>query len=300
MCVIAYKAKNVRFPSDSNIEDMWENNSDGAGIMWRREDGLIQYEKGFMKLKALKEWIAKNREWLEEVECALHFRITTHGGTSQGNCHPFVIGDDDSHSLWGIAKRILMHNGILGIKPRKSDISDSAELALRISEYVNPIDPLITLNEQLSGNRIIVMDENGTHFFGDDFKKSTEKGNEGILYSNLNHECSTKGFLGFGKRVSEEVGTMWDDIKGTFVDIASKREIPISRVDPNDLSYDDYEIWEALYYEDMEVDDICSKYGLTRDDYSNMEAEAEALGMDTEEYIMKFFDMDDEPVRACS
>lgn len=205
MCVICHKPKDVRFPDYELIDAMWEENPHGAGAMWYGDDGLVHWKKGFMTLKGFKRWVRKNIDWLEEVECALHFRITTHGGTSRGNCHPFVCDwNADPHLEQGKAECVLMHNGILPITPRSEDISDSAELALRIGQFVNPNDGLELLDEFIeTGNRIITFSKVGTAFFGDKFKpmpdaKEYEK-YKGLTFSNLNFEDTMSGCGWYGR-----------------------------------------------------------------------------------------------------
>lgn len=191
MCVICHKPKNVRFPDFDLIDAMWAENPHGAGAMWYDNDGLVHFKKGFMTLKGFKRWVRKNIKWLEEVECALHFRITTHGGTSAGNCHPFVCDmDADPHQLDGKAECILMHNGVLPITPRQKDISDSAELALKVGRFVNPNDALDVVDELVEGNRIITFSiKDGTRTFGDrfvtidDIDRDLEK-YKGLTFSN--------------------------------------------------------------------------------------------------------------------
>lgn len=286
MCVIAYKAKDVRFPSKERVEEMWDANPDGAGIMWRdNKTNKIRFVKGFMRLNKLNKWIAKNRKWLEEVECALHFRITTHGGTSKGNCHPFVCDcDTDSHLLSGEADFVMMHNGVLPITPRKHDISDSAELALRIGRYQNPIDVMDVMDELCRGSRIIVMGPEGTMTYGDKFVTVQ---NDGLLYSNDHfvgygdwyglryanmrpsgftrranpidtsgiRTTDHKGIVKIGDvmdKVSEkfQLGAsqtiIYDQNQGEFINPYTENVIPLEDVDPDMLSSHDYDIYLDL------------------------------------------------------
>lgn len=284
MCVIAYKAKGVKFPSEKSVREMWAKNPDGAGVMWRAKGGEIRFRKGFMELKDLESFIAENRAELGGSEVAIHFRITTHGGTCPKNCHPFVIGDNP-HIMSGSAKRILMHNGILPLIPRRNDISDTGEMAIRLGDFSSPRDALARFNECLKGNRILLMDEKGTHFFGDEFKRSTNKENEGILYSNLNHEFSAS--CGFGS---------WWDSKGgygercrfdgkAFKNVVTGKTVAIEDVDPDWLSDRDYEVWESAMGDDFEAREYARSLGITLAEFRDLEAEAESFGMSVDEYI---------------
>lgn len=310
MCVIAYKAKGVRFPSKERIEDMWETNPDGAGVMWRDNvTNKIKFVKGFMHLKQLNKWIDKNLKWLEEVECALHFRITTHGGTSKGNCHPFVCDCNvDPHLLAGEADFVMMHNGVLPIKPRTADISDSAELALRIGDYEDPMLCLDLMDELLHGNRVICMGKDGTMMYGDAFVDCCH---DGIMYSNDHflHHFPSYGYTGYSKWLDnyylrmrpaavnegstvkigdvidsalsdtkieaanddENYGWWWDKKFCVWRD-AFGSEVTIDCVDPDFLSAEDYD----EYYSQTEGG---------RDEMDKLIEEAEYYGMNIEDYM---------------
>lgn len=303
MCVIAYKAKEKKFPTEKRVREMWTANPDGAGVMWRDNNtNKIHFVKGFMRLKKLEQWIKENREWLEEVECALHFRITTHGGTSQGNTHPFVCDNDvDPHLLQGEADYVMMHNGVLPIVPSRADISDSGELALRIGAYANPMDIMDILDPFVKGNRILVMGKEGTMTYGDNF---VTVGDDGILYSNDNFDLDFGDYYGWGDRhygfyhpvigaptttTSEgkddagenpsdgatkgECQIIWDSDQCEFVNPYTEDVIPIGDVDPDMLSARDYEIYLDLTSDDEDV-------------YSpELIEEAHYYGMSVKEYL---------------
>jgi len=288
MCVIAYKAKEVRFPSNENMKKMWEANPDGAGVMWRDDDGLIHWKKGFMSFKKLKRWVKKNRDWLEKVECALHFRITTHGGTCKGNCHPFPIdASANPHVLSGESDYVLMHNGILPIDPRSKDISDSAELALRLGEHEKPCESLQEINDRLNGNRIVIFAPNETRFYGDKFKKSENKDNEGILYSNLNWEWEPLwnkiGYSSYGYS-----GTNYTSSSLTSSSVGGK--ISSDCVDHFGKYWTCEDEWEYLMeYEHETISYICKEYGLTYDQAKDIMYEAESYGEDVFDYIETYY-----------
>ena len=281
MCVIAYKAKNVRFPSKERIAKMWDTNPDGAGVMWRDPDtNKIKFVKGFMKLNKLNHWSKRNMHWLQEVECALHFRITTHGGTCKENCHPFICDCDvDPHLLRGEADYVLMHNGVLSITPRRKDISDSAELALRIGQYANPTDVMDVFGEQCSGNRIIIMGPSGTKFYGDKF---VSVDGDGILYSNDYFNMSKFYYYNFMRPAAKSSSTInekglvyFDKNRFQFVNKLTGNAMAFEDVDPDMLSRDDYEIYTDMMisydniYNDAEVAEMADYYGMTEDEYKD-------------------------------
>lgn len=312
MCVICHKPKSVRFPDFDLIDAMWMENPHGAGAMWYDNDGLVHWKKGFMSLKGFKRWVRKNIKWLNEVECALHFRITTHGGTSAGNCHPFVCNwEADPHQLSGSAECVMMHNGILPITPRQEDISDSAELALKAGEFVNPKDAFGLIDELISGNRIIVFSKkDGTDTYGDQFKSVDDLGKEyekykGLTFSNLHFVdmMDYGGYCGYGfggyrgcngrldrfdrtdegvgyefmRPKEEKVGDVVDRVLPSFIkpviegsdtldpikydkkakcfyNTLTNKTIPLSEVDPDSLSGEDYDIYVQA------VQNVCATF----------------------------------------
>lgn len=275
MCVIAYKPKKAKFPSRENVKEMWESNPDGAGIMCRCDDGTILYVKGFMKLLCFEEWIEKYSTWLDAHECALHFRIATHGGVNQKNCHPFAIGEDPGLLAAGNLEAAMMHNGVLPFVPRRKTISDTAELALRLHELGKPREALEAFDETLAGNRIILMDGKGTHFFGDKFKESTKKENAGILYSNLNWESGgwkcPQSFLG-GNRWDDEI--YWDEKENSWRSFG--KNVPFEDVDPCFVAYEDYGVWESQY-EGIHGEEM-ARFGISAEEHYETVYEAEAEG----------------------
>ena len=203
MCVICHKAKGVRLPDAKTIRSMWDENPDGAGVMWR-EGGKVRYVKGFMDEDEFMKWIEASREALDDTECAIHFRITTHGGTNRENCHPFPLDKrTDPHSLSGRCRAVLMHNGIMPLTPRDKKYSDTAEYSMRAKESGDPAKYIKSTAEWVAqSNRLCVFLPRETLLVGD-WKK--RKGDE-CDYSNLHFdEPPFRGFFG------SSYGGVYDD-----------------------------------------------------------------------------------------
>lgn len=110
MCIIVTKEKNAK-PLDMKVfKNCWDNNPNGAGILFNdgKTSTLI---KGIMDKK---EFLKKVKE-ANRKECSfvIHTRIATHGSVKPSNTHPFV-----SKTL-GFA-----HNGTFNITP-DGDTTDS-------------------------------------------------------------------------------------------------------------------------------------------------------------------------------
>jgi predicted glutamine amidotransferase len=133
MCVIAVKPANVAMMDDKIIENMWYNNDDGAGFMYPGHGG-VKIRKGFMSLKSFKKALKALSKEIDTTATpiVLHFRIGTSGGNIAANTHPFPV----SENLAALQKTQLTaplavaHNGVIDIRPRKKDISDTMEYIL--------------------------------------------------------------------------------------------------------------------------------------------------------------------------
>ena len=92
MCIIVAKNKGIDMPDNKTLERCFQNNPDGAGIMYA-ENGAVHIRKGFMTYSDFKNYLneLENRLNLKNTALVMHFRITTHGGTNPQTCHPFPI-----------------------------------------------------------------------------------------------------------------------------------------------------------------------------------------------------------------
>ena len=166
MCVIVFKSRGQDLPPRDLLWKCWDRNSDGAGIMYHKNN-KVHTTKGFMTWKSF--ITAYNKLKLKKNDLvAIHFRITTSGGTNVEMCHPFPIEKDFKRL---IAKETecdnaLMHNGVLSID-QPGFMSDTCYYAWKIlsgdglinninQEYVREI-----INCAIKPNRFIIMQGNG-------------------------------------------------------------------------------------------------------------------------------------------
>ena len=128
MCVIAYIPKESKGIEYTDFKNMWETNPDGAGIMWIDDDGDVFFKKGYFDMFELyKDYCIIKYDY--NFECALHFRIRTSGNVDGKMCHPFIMTNKDKiiTKTHGRVDTLVMHNGIINIKPHRKDFSDTAE-----------------------------------------------------------------------------------------------------------------------------------------------------------------------------
>jgi hypothetical protein len=197
MCIIAIKPAGVKMPTTTTIENMWYNNSDGAGLMYAK-DGNVHIEKGLMTLKDFKKTLKRLEKDLDTTSTpiVLHFRITTHGGTSAGNCHPFPV--TEKLPLLQMTKSkaplAIAHNGIIDIKPSKKDISDTMEYV------ISQLAPLYQLKKdfyrQPAGKKLIYNFTKSKMAFLDGAGRIETVGDfitgeDGLMYSNNSYKART-------------------------------------------------------------------------------------------------------------
>ena len=112
MCIIAIQPKGIVI-DEYTLRNCWENNNDGAGIMYSI-NGEVHVHK---ELNSFKKFM-KFKKYVDSlnVNCVIHFRISTSGKIDKNNIHPFKVNDD----------LFFCHNGILDIDvPIDSLINDT-------------------------------------------------------------------------------------------------------------------------------------------------------------------------------
>ncbi len=197
MCIIAIKPAGTKMPATATIENMWYNNSDGAGFMYAT-NGTVHVEKGFMNLEDLKAALTRLEKSIDVVNTPviLHFRITTHGKTSPGNCHPFPVVEKLPLLQKTKCKTSLAvaHNGVIDIKPSEKDISDTMEYV------ISQLAPLYQLKQdfyrQPAGKKLVYNFIKSKMAFLDSAGRIETVGDfiagkDGLLYSNTSYKART-------------------------------------------------------------------------------------------------------------
>ena len=212
MCVAIYKPKGAKTPNLATLKQCWDANPDGAGIAMRRDRGkfCIEIHKGFMTFE---EFTAAFNDYALadcEDELFLHFRITTHGGTEPGNCHPFPLTKNITllkHEDL-LVNAALMHNGVLPLSPDVKDISDTMELCRLIAGGLTDKLPQIVelLSPFIGSNKLAAMTPDGVYLAGEWHDI------DGVKFSNLNWQY---------------FGSMWGDGYGDDCWQPSKKELKL-------------------------------------------------------------------------
>ena len=192
MCIIAIVKSGVDMPSKEILQTCWRNNPDGSGYMFAR-NGKVEIRKGFMSFDnfytSLMSLAESDRK---ELPFILHFRIGTSGGNTPQNTHPFPITKDVT-LLQSKRKKCdvaVAHNGIISIKQKRKDISDTMEyISTRLYKYfslpLNPLDHsfLLDVIEEEIDSKFAFLEGNGRITTIGTFNEY-----ENVFYSNYGYE----------------------------------------------------------------------------------------------------------------
>lgn len=96
MCLAIYKPAGA-WASKARLRRAFKHNPNGAGFAWH-DGSTVQVLKGFFTWRSF--WRNFKQHVKSETPAFIHFRITTVGGSTAENCHPFRLTNG-----------VLMHNG---------------------------------------------------------------------------------------------------------------------------------------------------------------------------------------------
>lgn len=166
MCVIAYKPRDVKFPSDETLKTCFENNPDGAGFMYPSKDG-VHIKKGFMTYKDFAKAVKPFKN--TKMPMVFHFRITTHGGTTQEMTQPFPVTGKTRKlkALESVSRVGAAHNGIIQMTSDATTISDTAlfikrymSMLIRDAEYYKD-HRIKEMIDEMIGSKMAVLSKDG-------------------------------------------------------------------------------------------------------------------------------------------
>lgn len=194
MCIIVAKDKGIELPTKRTLQQCFERNKDGAGIMYVKngkviiEKGLMTFQDFYKKLKDIKREFGGD---LTDKAIVMHFRIGTKGENDKATTHPFPISNkfEDLRATHFETDIAMVHNGIMSSYNYDKILSDtqvfirdyvSAFKELNDRFYLNDrIMKIISDKANMSSNKLCFLDKDeNIHYFGN---KVIENG---IIYSN--------------------------------------------------------------------------------------------------------------------
>ena len=160
MCIIILKPINEKIPDKKILEQCFKENSDGIGYMYRKNN-KIHIVKGFFNLNDFYKSIKK----VENNEICIHFRYSTHGEISEGNCHPFPL----TKSIVELQQKKIScnigicHNGIISEVEKHETLSDTMMFIKNLN-----IDSIkeISNKVKISDGKFCVMTKYKTYLIG--------------------------------------------------------------------------------------------------------------------------------------
>lgn len=155
MCIIVAKEKGKKLPSKDILKTCFDNNSDGAGLMYVQDNKVI-IDKGYMTFKSFYKRIKKLQKRfnsdLTDKAIVMHFRIGTSGENDKSTTHPFPISNktEDLKKTYIKTDLGMVHNGIINNYVYGKDLSDTQNF---VKDFVSVLKELD--NKFLSRKRVI-------------------------------------------------------------------------------------------------------------------------------------------------
>jgi predicted glutamine amidotransferase len=157
MCIIILNTK--EHLSKELIEECWQANNDGAGLMYGL-NGKLTIFKELKNFNTYYEYYSTLRKEFKKIKIGLHFRLITSGKIDTYNIHPFKIND----------KLAFMHNGIIDIPLQKdSRISDTIAFNQKIlkqlpSNFLNNRAITNLISRYIGRSKLLFMNNCGRHW----------------------------------------------------------------------------------------------------------------------------------------
>lgn len=178
MCIAIVKPKGTTI-SDEYLENCFENNPDGAGVAYSKDNELYIAKGIFNKDMFIKT--VRGAEEKADGAILIHCRIGTSGLKDSNNCHPHIVNKN----------LVMIHNGILHVDvPKDSLVSDTV---IFVQKYLTPLKKsflkdktLVNLIEMAIGsnNKLCFLDNKGDYTI---INESAGDWVDGIWYSNSSY-----------------------------------------------------------------------------------------------------------------
>lgn len=197
MCIIVAKEKGKKLPSKDILKTCFDNNSDGAGLMYV-QDNKVVIDKGYMTFKSFYKRIKKLQKRfnsdLTDKAIVIHFRIGTSGEKNKSTTHPFPISSNSEDLKKTYIKTDLgiVHNGIISGYVYGKDLSDTQNF---VKDFLEPLkelnknfyknDKILNIIDKELGGKLAILDTKETITYIGSFE--TENG---VKYSNSTYKTS--------------------------------------------------------------------------------------------------------------
>lgn len=213
MCIIIAKDKIGRLPTEAELRNSFNYNSDGAGFMYV-DNGKVVIDKGYMNCDAfIKRYNTLLNKYnnFNNKSLVIHCRIGTSGKNNKGNTHPYPITDDvkklrtkhlTSENI-GIA-----HNGIIHGYGTVTGLNDTQEY---ISKFLYPLyrhykdfyknNDMLYQMKLATNSKFVILDKTDTLYYVGEFTDD-----KGLKFSNTSYRYSyyTSYSYGYNKTYNND------------------------------------------------------------------------------------------------
>lgn len=237
MCLLTFMPEYTT----ASIEDLTNgacNNPDGFGYAIHAGTRII-HNSGLSFKQIADEFLTLRDK--HHGPALFHSRITTHGGTTVDNCHPFQVGKDEL--------TVVAHNGMLPISEKngKSDTRIFAEELFPSwggASLLNSKKMRKKLAKFAVGSKLVFLSANPN--VQNDFTIINEKDGhydaDGVWWSNSSYKYSRYSYSGAGLYTSG-----WQKTDSSLLTPREEREFGSSVID---LSYEDADgtmVWSEMW-----------------------------------------------------
>lgn len=186
MCIAILNVKGTL--KTEQIKNSWDNNNEGAGLLWR-EQGKLQTFKSYSYKEFLNKYLTL-RDNKNITKIVLHFRIATSGHDKYVNLHPFLVNDNLG----------FVHNGViygLGNKER-SDTFQFNEMLKGLPTGFLHNETIVKFIENYIGySKLVFLDNKNNHYIINESLGHYD--NIGNWYSNDSYK-QNNDFVYFGNQ----------------------------------------------------------------------------------------------------
>lgn len=254
MCLLTFMNENTTADIDQ-LRVGAENNPDGFGFAVHAGSHIIRHS-GLEFERVLDRFLKARAQ--HSGPALFHSRITTHGGTSLENCHPFQVGRD--------RQTVMAHNGMLPIdaKNGKSDTRifaetmfpswggaatlNSKKMRKKLSKFANGSKLVfLSANPDVNYDWTIINEKDG-HWDGDVWwsNNSYKWGRTSYTSTWTKHSSKVFGWATDAYDWDDEDWEEWESYNGTNLMIPAGNTEDCSYVHPETGELVQGEIWECM------------------------------------------------------
>ena len=159
MCIAILNTKGTTLKKEV-LRNCWENNGDGAGILYINNDKKLSVFKEMTSFDNFYKNYSEIKSKYGKRNIVLHFRISTHGRVNETNCHPFLV--DDSIGF--------VHNGMIYDVPTSKEFSDTymfnQTILKNLKEGFEYNETILEMIDTFigSGSKLVFLNDNDDYF----------------------------------------------------------------------------------------------------------------------------------------